>query len=122
MEKGEERTLPEGRRVRVLWVVETEVRLKSVGPIFPFRLVFDDECEQNFAGQLGAHTHQRLDAVMFDAGRPKITVDPVPGPEWPGRQVLPVRPDGAQHVLTFFESCLVFGISFHPLGMRLRLL
>ena len=80
MEEGEERALPEGRRVRVFGVFEAEVQFEPRGPVLPFRLVFDDEREQDFGRQLRLRTHQRLDAAILDAGGPKIHVDLVAGP------------------------------------------
>src|SRR3546814_14751583 len=57
--------LPKGSRVRVFGVFEAEVHFESVGPIFSFRLIFDDERKQDFGRQLRLRTHQRLDAVLL---------------------------------------------------------
>ncbi|MNF65502.1 hypothetical protein D3C84_472660 [compost metagenome] len=48
LEEGEERAFPEGRRVRVLRVFESELHFEPLRPVLPFRLVFDDEREQDF--------------------------------------------------------------------------
>ncbi|MNV43299.1 hypothetical protein D3C71_1350090 [compost metagenome] len=121
LEEGEERAFPEGRRVRVLRVFETEVQLEPIGRIVPFRLVFDDEREQDFGRQLRLRAYQKTDGVLFEAGGPKIHVDLATGPQRPGRQALAERPDGAQHLLPFFPS-LVLSIGLQALDVGLRLL
>src|SRR3546814_20393870 len=99
LEEGEEGALPKGSRVRVFGVFEAEVHFEAVGPIFSFRLIFDDERKQDFGRQLRLRTHQRLDAVLLDAGSPEIHVDLVAGPQGPRRQALAERSKGARHLL-----------------------
>src|SRR3546814_17002540 len=99
--------LPKGSRVRVFGVFEAEVHFESVGPIFSFRLIFDDERKQDFGRQLRLRTHQRLDAVLLDAGSPEIHVDLVAGPQGPRRQALAERSKGARHMRPFLVPCLV---------------
>jgi hypothetical protein len=64
-------------------------------------LVFDDEREQDFGRQFRLRTHQRLDAVLLDAGGPEIHVDLVAGAQRPRRQSLAERPEGEWHLLPF---------------------
>src|SRR3546814_20606743 len=104
LEEGEEGALPKGSRVRVFEVFEAEVHFESIGPIFSFWLIFDDERKQDFGRQLRLRTHQSLDAVLLDAGSPEIHVSLFAGPQGPRRQARADRHTGQRQPLPDIDN------------------